>query len=43
MNETDDEEWIAIKEFEIGPPVDKKDKLMIIVSINVVENKVRAF
>ena len=35
-----DDDWIAIKEFKIGPPTDKKDKLMIIVSINEFENKV---
>ena len=40
---TEDDEWIAIKEFKIGPPSDKKDKIMIIVSINEFENKVFLF
>ena len=40
---TEYDEWIAIKEFKIGPSSDKKDKLMIIVSINEFENKVFFF
>jgi hypothetical protein len=40
MSEENDE-WIAVKDFKIGPPINKNEKLMIIVSINIHEKKVK--
>lgn len=36
----DDEDWIAVKPFKIEKPDPKKEKLVIIVSINEDEQKV---